>query len=66
MPKSKMKVWKEGDRVKLRTLYEKTNGREGWIVRVGTWDVDVRIGNFTFFTHMDQLEEISEERTCST
>ncbi len=57
MHKSVMKDWNVGDHVKLHTLYPKTDGKKGRITRVGTYDVDVQIGNFTFFMHKDNLEE---------
>lgn len=60
MPKSPLKVWEEGDRVKLKTMYPGTNGKVGWVVRVGKFDYDVKIGNFTFLSHRDQMEEVDE------
>jgi hypothetical protein len=57
MPKDEMKEWKVGDRVKLRTMYPGTNGKRGKIERVDKWEVDVKVGNFTFLIHKSQLEE---------
>jgi len=53
----KTKEWEVGDRVKLKTMYEKHNGKRGHLTRVGKYDVDVKVGNFILFMHKDQLEE---------
>lgn len=50
--------WEEGQRVRLRTMYEGTNGKEGWIVELREHDCDVKIGNFTFLTFEDQIEKV--------
>lgn len=48
-----------GDRVKLHTSFPGTNGKVGTISRVDKWEVDVKVGNFTFLIHKNSLEKLS-------